>query len=77
MKTLKLLLTILTFATLIAVQSSNAQAIQEFKVKPFSQHYADWLGEGGVGSITFHNVYLYDRTGKLKALHTNITDGGL
>ncbi|MCY1720440.1 hypothetical protein OU798_08820 [Prolixibacteraceae bacterium Z1-6] len=75
MKILKLLLTILIFATFTALQNSNAQAIQEFKVKGFSQHYADCLGEGGVGSITLHNVYIYDNAGKLKVLHTNITDG--
>ena len=35
----------------------------------------DCLDEGGAGSITLHNVLLYDKSGNPKALHSNIVEG--
>ena len=75
MKTFKELLTILILSTFVGLQISNAQAIQEFKKKTFDRYYFDCLEEGGAGSITFHHVYLYDKAGNLKALHSNIVEG--
>ena len=74
MKILKVFLTVLTFVALVALQNSGAQAIQEFTERPFGGYF-DCLDEGGTGSITFHHVLLYDKSDKLKALHSNIVEG--
>ena len=75
MKILKAFFTFLVLSAVIALQSSFAQAVQEFEVKPFERYYFDCLEEGGAGSITFHHVLIYDKNGSLKKLHSNIVDG--
>ena len=72
MKILNVFITVLAF---VALQNSSAQAIQEFKEKPFDRYYFDCLNEGGAGSITFHNVLLYDKSGNLKRLHSRVVQG--
>ena len=75
MKILNVFVTILAFVAFIGFQNSSAQAIHEYIEKPFDGYYFDCLNEGGAGSITFHNVLLYDKSGNLKALHSNIVEG--
>ena len=75
MKILKVFFAVLVFAAFVALQNSSAQAVQEFEEKSFDRYYFDCLKEGGAGSITLHNVYLYDKAGNLKALHSNIIEG--
>jgi hypothetical protein len=75
MKILNVFVTVLAFVALIGFQNSSAQAIHEYKEKPFDGHYFDCLEEGGAGSITFHNVLLYDKSGNLKRLHSRIVKG--
>jgi hypothetical protein len=75
MRHLRFLFVLVLLAAFISVQDSKAQAIQEFEVKSFDRYYFDCLGEGGAGSITFHHLYLYDKSGDLKALHSNIVEG--
>ena len=76
MKNLKFLfVTVLAFVALIGFQNSSAQAIHEYIEKSFDGYYFDCLKEGGAGSITFHNVLLYDKSGNLKRLHSRVVQG--
>jgi len=75
MKILNVFVTILAFVAFIGFQNSSAQAIHEYIEKPFDGYYFDCLNEGGAGSITFHNVLLYDKSGNLKRLHSRVVQG--
>ena len=75
MKQLRFLIVFIFFAAFISIQDSKAQAVQEFEEKSFDRYYFDCLGEGGAGSIIIHHVYLFDKLGNLKAIHSNIIEG--